>query len=302
MPPSDIVHVQHLGKAFGARRVLDDVSVSIHGGIVALLGPNGAGKTTLINILSTLLRPDRGTARVCGWDVVTDRRQVRACIAVTGQYAAVDDQLTGSENLVMMGRLFGLPAPLARRRADDLLAAFDLTSGRRQPVPHHSDGLRRSLDLAICLIRRQRVIFLDEPTTGLDTPSRQALWEQVRTIGRTGDTAILLTTQYLPEAEELADRVLVLDSGSIVADGTVGQLKAAVGADMIEIRDARGRIIRTVPTDGTAEAVTAVLGRLPTTTRVTVRAPSLDEVFLQLTGTGRLAELTGHDHQERTPA
>jgi ABC-2 type transport system ATP-binding protein len=228
------VNAVGIRKAFRATTVLDGVDLAVPSGqIVALLGPNGAGKTTLIRILATLLRPDAGTATVAGRDLLTDPVGVRQCISLTGQYAAVDDMLTGEENLRMMGRLRHLPPRAARDRAAGLLAQFDLEDARRRLVKTYSGGMRRRLDLAISLITRPELLFLDEPTTGLDPRSRDQLWSAVKALAGDGVT-VLLTTQYLAEAEELADNVAVLHQGRIVAEGTAEQLKSAAGATSLD--------------------------------------------------------------------
>jgi ABC-2 type transport system ATP-binding protein len=221
-------------KAFGAKTVLDGVDLAVpRGQIVALLGPNGAGKTTLIRILATLLRPDSGTATVAGHDLLADPVGVRRSISLTGQYAAVDDMLTGEENLRMMARLRHLGPREARDRAARLLMEFDLDDARRRLVKTYSGGMRRRLDLAASLIARPELLFLDEPTTGLDPRSRDQLWAAVRDLAGDGVT-VLLTTQYLAEAEQLADHVAVLHQGRIVAEGTADELKSAVGAASLD--------------------------------------------------------------------
>ena len=278
-----VIEIERLTKRYGDHVVLDGVDLRVGAGITALLGPNGAGKTTLVHVLSTLVRPDAGTARVLGHDVVAGARAVRGLIGVTGQYAAVDEMLTGAENLVMVARLLGLRVPEARRRASELLARFDLEDAARRRVSTYSGGMRRRLDLAMSLVRAPRVVFLDEPTTGLDARSRQTLWEEVRTLAAAGST-VLLTTQYLDEADALADRVVVLDDGQVVADGTPHQLKSQVGGEVVQVHAADGRVQDELPTDGTADDVRRVLAGLPADARVTVRRPSMDEVFLQLTG------------------
>jgi ABC-2 type transport system ATP-binding protein len=218
-----------LRKAFGSQTVLDGVDLAVPAGqIFALLGPNGAGKTTLIRILATLLRPDAGTATVAGRDLLADPAGVRRAISLTGQYAAVDDMLTGEENLRMMARLRHLPPRAARDRAAQLLAGFDLADARRRPVKTYSGGMRRRLDLAASLVTRPELLFLDEPTTGLDPRSRDQLWSEVRDLAAEGVT-VLLTTQYLAEAEQLADTVAVLHAGRVVAEGTAAQLKSGLG-------------------------------------------------------------------------
>jgi ABC-2 type transport system ATP-binding protein len=221
-------------KAFRGTTVLDGVDLAVPtGGIVALLGPNGAGKTTLIRILATLLRPDAGTATVAGHDLLADPVGVRRSISLTGQYAAVDDMLTGEENLRMMARLRHLPPRAARDRAASLLAGFDLADARRRLVKTYSGGMRRRLDLAVSLIARPELLFLDEPTTGLDPRSREQLWTAVAGLAADGVT-VLLTTQYLAEAEQLADHIAVLHQGRIVAEGTAAQLKSGLGVASLD--------------------------------------------------------------------
>jgi len=219
MPSELAIEAAGLEKSYGKLRVLDRVDLEApRGSVVALLGPNGAGKTTAVRILATLTRADAGRARVAGFDVVADRGQVRRHISLTGQHAAVDELQTGEENLRMMGRLAGLPGPAARRRAAELLERFDLTEAGRRTVAIWSGGMRRRLDLAAGLVGRPAVIFLDEPTTGLDPRSRQSVWQVVTGLATEGVT-VFLTTQYLEEADRLADRITVLDGGRVVADG-----------------------------------------------------------------------------------
>jgi ABC-2 type transport system ATP-binding protein len=228
------VNATGIRKAFGAKTVLDGVDLAVpKGQIVAMLGPNGAGKTTLIRILATLLRPDAGTATVAGHDLLADPVGVRRSISLTGQYAAVDDMLTGEENLRMMARLRQLPPRAARDRAVELLAQFDLADARRRLVKTYSGGMRRRLDLAVSLVARPELLFLDEPTAGLDPRSRDQLWSAVKDLARDGVT-VLLTTQYLAEAEQLADSVAVLHQGRIVAEGTAGALKSSLGVASLD--------------------------------------------------------------------
>jgi ABC-2 type transport system ATP-binding protein len=228
------VNAAGLSKAYGQKKVLDEVDLAVPAGqIFALLGPNGAGKTTLIRILATLLRPDAGTATVAGHDLLADPVGVRRAISLTGQYAAVDDMLTGEENLRMMARLRHLGPREARDRAARLLAEFDLADASRRLVKTYSGGLRRRLDLAISMVVRPELLFLDEPTTGLDPRSRDQLWSVVQRLAADGVT-VLLTTQYLAEAEQLADRIALLHQGRIVAEGTADQLKSAVGAASLD--------------------------------------------------------------------
>ncbi len=228
------VNALGIRKAFGAKMVLDGVDLTVpKGQIVALLGPNGAGKTTLIRILATLLRPDAGAATVAGRDLLADPVGIRRAISLTGQYAAVDDMLTGEENLLMMARLRHLGRREARDRAGMLLAEFRLADASRRLVKTYSGGMRRRLDLAASLITRPELLFLDEPTTGLDPRSRDQLWAAVRDLAGEGAT-VLLTTQYLAEAEQLASRVAVLQQGRIVAAGSAGQLKSGLGVASLD--------------------------------------------------------------------
>ncbi|MGL4743868.1 MAG: ATP-binding cassette domain-containing protein [Dermatophilaceae bacterium] len=274
---------ENLTKRYGPTVALDAVDLRAGPGVLALLGPNGAGKSTLVEVLATLRRPDGGRARVLGHDVATKAREVRRVIAVTGQQAAVDDVLTGRENLVMTGRLLGLPVRAARRRAAELLDRVDLAAAADRRVGTWSGGMRRRLDLATSLVVPPRLLMLDEPTTGLDARSRLALWDDVRALAATG-TSILLTTQYLEEADALADRVVVLDGGRVVADGSPEELKARVGGDRVLVHRPDGGVERELVTTGTADDVARVVGLLPPDARVTVRRPTLDEVFLRLTG------------------
>jgi ABC-2 type transport system ATP-binding protein len=228
------VDVRGLRKSFGDLTVLDGVDLAVRTGtITALLGPNGSGKTTTVGILSTLLRLDGGTAHVAGYDVVTQSGSVRASIGVTGQVSAVDDLLSGVENLRLMADLHHLGRRVGRERADALLAQFGLTDAARKPVATWSGGMRRKLDLAMTLMGSPAVVFLDEPTTGLDPRSRRTLWDEVRALAAAG-TTILLTTQYLEEADRLADRVAVLHGGRIVAEGTPAELKAVHDAGSLD--------------------------------------------------------------------
>jgi ABC-2 type transport system ATP-binding protein len=228
------VDVRGLRKSYGDQTVLDGVDLAVRAGTVtALLGPNGAGKTTTVGILSTLLAPDAGTVRVAGHDVVSEAQAVRGTIGVTGQVSAVDDLLTGRENLGLMASLHHLGRREGRERVDALLAQFGLTDAARKPVSTWSGGMRRKLDLAMTLVGTPSVVFLDEPTTGLDPRSRRTLWDEVRALVAAG-TTILLTTQYLEEADQLADRVAVLDRGRIVAEGTPEELKASHDAGSLD--------------------------------------------------------------------
>jgi daunorubicin resistance ABC transporter ATP-binding subunit len=287
MDDTPMIRTRGLQKAFGATPVLTAVDLTVpRGQVLGLLGPNGAGKTTTVEILSTLLRPDGGTATVAGHDVVREPERVRETISLTGQYAAVDELLTGRENLRLMARLAHLPRAAGRRRADELLELFDLVDAADRLVRTYSGGMHRRLDLAVSLLTRPQVIFLDEPTTGLDPRSRADLWEVVRDVVAGGAT-VLLTTQYLDEADALADRVAVLDRGRVIADGTAAELKRQVGAAHVELQLADGRTER-IATDASVPDVRRILAdverrALPVETwRVAV--PTLDDVFLTLTG------------------
>jgi ABC-2 type transport system ATP-binding protein len=302
------IEASGLEKSYGALKVLAGVDLQVEqGSVVALLGPNGAGKTTTVRILATLLRPDAGQARVAGFDVVRDRHLVRRRISLTGQYAALDGLQTGEENLRMMGRLCGLSAGQARRHARQLLAQFELAGASRRRVATWSGGMRRRLDLAASLIGHPSVIFLDEPTTGLDLRSRQAMWQVITGLAGSGVT-VLLTTQYLEEADQLADRIAVLDGGRVVAEGTPAQLKQRVAGQRLnlvltdvlafdEVARLLGkravvsdpdRLCIGVATDGSAANVRALLDEVDpqrhAVERFFVHSATLDDVFLALTG------------------
>ncbi|MDY0908727.1 ATP-binding cassette domain-containing protein [Microbacterium sp. CFBP9034] len=284
--PQRAIDVRGLRKAFGRQVVLDGLDLVVaRGEVFALLGPNGAGKTTAINILTTLVRPDAGSAVVAGVDVVRDPDAVKRRIGLTGQATAVDDVLTGTENVVMLGRLSGLSARAARRRAAELLARFDLTDAAAKRVGAYSGGMRRRLDLALSFVVTPEILFLDEPTTGLDTRSRRELWDVIRSLAQAG-TTVFLTTQYLDEADQLADRIAVLDGGRVVATGTAAQLKARIGGDTVELHDAHGELLHEVATDGTVSDLRRALDVLDESGAegvVSLRRPSLDDVFLALT-------------------
>ncbi len=302
------VEATGLEKSYGTTRVLAGVDLRVpRGSVFALLGPNGAGKTTTVRILSTLLRADAGQARVAGFDVASQRRQVRRGISLTGQFAAVDGLQTGEENLRMMGRLAGLPRWQARQRARELLAQFDLADAAGRKAETYSGGMRRRLDLAASLVGHPELIFLDEPTTGLDPRSRQQMWEVIAGFAGAGVT-IFLTTQYLEEADRLADRIAVMDGGRVVAEGTAAQLKRQVAGQRLDLvlhtaaayqelaRQLGRRAVRTDPgeltigvaTDGSAAQIRQLLDELDpgraTVTRFAVHTPTLDDVFLALTG------------------
>ncbi|KIL35800.1 ABC transporter ATP-binding protein [Cohnella kolymensis] len=282
-----MIEVKGLRKAFGDHVVLDGIDLSVpSGAIFALIGPNGAGKTTLIHILSTLVAPDSGSVRVAGHDVITDKEGVKQSISLTGQFAAVDEVLTAEENLRMMGRLCGLTAAEARRRAIELLASFDLTAAAHKRVKTYSGGMRRRLDLALSLVVTRPILFLDEPTTGLDTQSRRALWNDIRQLAAKGVT-VFLTTQYLEEADQLADAIAVIAGGRVVAQGTADELKSRVGGDVVELRDENDEIIREVPTGSSIREVKMTIDELvraaPEGSRVNIRRPSMEDVFVALT-------------------
>ena len=304
------IEASDLVKAFGKTRAVDGVDLAVPTGMVyGLLGPNGAGKTTIIRMLATLLRPDAGTARVLGYDIVAEADAVRGRVALTGQYASVDEDLTGLENLVLLGRLLGLPRPQARTRAGELLDVFGLAEAAGRLVNTYSGGMRRRLDIAASLVVTPQLLFLDEPTTGLDPRSRNQVWSIVRALATDG-TTVLLTTQYLEEADQLADRIAVIDHGSLIAEGTPGQLKASVGAGALQVRlrhpdqrveaervlsqalgvpvhlesDAAALSARVADPDRVAAALAELSRSGITVTDFALGQPSLDEVFLALTG------------------
>lgn len=280
------IEAQGLRKAFKEKTVVDGLDLTVaRGEVFALLGPNGAGKTTTINILTTLAVADSGSAKVAGWDVRTQATEVQRRISLTGQAAAVDDALTATENVVMFARLAGLGRAAAKQHAADLIAQFDLTDAASRMVRTFSGGMRRRLDLALSFVVTPEVLFLDEPTTGLDTRSRRALWDIIRVLARAG-TTVFLTTQYLEEADQLADRIAVLHDGRIAALGTPAELKARVGGDTVELHDAHGDLLREIPTDGTVTDLRRALDLLDEAGEdgvVTLRHPTLDDVFLAVT-------------------
>ncbi|GHA60614.1 daunorubicin resistance protein DrrA family ABC transporter ATP-binding protein [Streptomyces tendae] len=301
------ITVEGARKRYGNKNALDGLDLTVARGTVhGVLGPNGAGKTTLVRILSTLLRPDAGRVEVAGHDVVAEAYAVRLRIGLLGQHAALDEELGGRQNLEMFGRLHHLGARRARARADELLARFDLADTGRKPVTAYSGGMRRRLDLAASLITEPEVLFLDEPTTGLDPRGRAEVWDSVRSLVGAG-TTVLLTTQYLEEADQLADRISVVDAGRVVADGTADELKAATGGDRVDVvlRDAGqlGAAVALLPLTGVRVDADRRLLSAPVTDRmaalsgvvraleeagieaedVALRRPTLDEVFLHLT-------------------
>ncbi len=311
MGTEQAVAAEGLGKRFGPVRALAGVDLAVPAsGVLGLLGPNGAGKTTLVRILATLLRPDQGRARVCGLDVTRQPDQVRRLVGLSGQYAAVDAFLTGRENLRMVGRLAGLGRTAARRRADELLERFDLGEAAGRVARTYSGGMRRRLDVAASLVARPAVVFLDEPTTGLDPRGRVGLWRLLGELTSQG-ASVLLTTQYLEEADRLADQLVVMDHGRVIASGTAAALKAQVGGDRLELQAPPGadpaRLAAAMAGLGAgAPAVDRALGRvvvpvadgpgvLPEVAArlaagglrvadLALRRPTLDDVFLALTG------------------
>jgi ABC-2 type transport system ATP-binding protein len=315
------IEAHGLTKSYGKVRALAGIDLRVtEGTMYGLLGPNGAGKTTAIRILTTLLQPDGGTAQVAGYDVVRQADELRAVIGLTGQFAAIDGNLTGRENLILIGRLYHLDIRDIRQRATDLLERFELAEAADRPARTYSGGMKRRLDLAASLVGRPRVLFLDEPTSGLDPRSRIALWEIIGALVREG-TTILLTTQYLEEADRLADRIAVIDVGKVIAEGTSDELKAMIGGEVVEVRLAREPSEH--PRDGSADGLDRALAllrdlaiaepvldreahaiRLPVrggakilaeairrvddggfeVTDLSLHRPTLDDVFLTLTG------------------
>ncbi|NDJ78925.1 MAG: ATP-binding cassette domain-containing protein [Chloroflexi bacterium] len=329
---TEAIIVEEVHKRFGDVHALAGVSLSIpEQTVFALLGPNGAGKTTLVNVLTTLLFPDAGHASVLGLDVVNDRQHLRNVIGLAGQYAAVDQYLTGRENLIMVGELYHLGRATARKRADELLVRFSLVDAADRPAKTYSGGMRHRLDLAASLVGNPKVLFLDEPTTGLDPRTRLDMWNLIRELVREG-TTLMLTTQYLEEADELADQIAVIDEGRIIAEGTADALKSQIGKDVLELRiEDNGRlsdaaaVLRSVsseelqtepetgrlflPVTNGASTVIDVVRRLDSAAidlaELSLRRPSLDDVFLSLTG--RRAQehangQTGHPADQPQPA
>ncbi|HET9381144.1 MAG TPA: ATP-binding cassette domain-containing protein [Streptomyces sp.] len=303
---SDAVSAVGLRKAYGGTTVLDGIDLRVPAGSVfALLGPNGAGKTTVVKVLSTLVRADGGELRVGGYDLATHAQDARAVIGVTGQFSAVDGLITGEENMLLMADLHHLPRKEGRRVARDLLARFDLADAAGRPASTYSGGMKRRLDIAMTLVGGPRIIFLDEPTTGLDPRSRHTMWQIVRELV-SGGVTVFLTTQYLDEADELADRIAVLDGGRIVAEGTADELKRIVPGGHVRLRFSDPAAHRTaadalreaardddaltlqIPSGGSQRELRSLLGRLDAAgveaDQLTVHTPDLDDVFFALTG------------------
>lgn len=303
------VTAKGLTKSYGEVKALAGVDLSIpQGTILGLLGPNGAGKTTTVRILSTLLKPDSGSAEIAGVNILEDPAHAREIIGLSGQYAAVDENLTGRENLIMVGRLFRLPKNIAIEKSDQLLEKFNLTDAANRVVKTYSGGMRRRLDLASALIADPTVLILDEPTTGLDPRSRLLMWGIIRDLVKEG-TTVLLTTQYLEEADQLADKIMVIDHGKVIAEGTASELKKQIGGERIEVKVPIDQVTRaneilskigsgpvivdvehlTVPVEGKGgskivDAVRALDAENITIEEIQLRQPTLDEVFLTLTG------------------
>ncbi|MEM7133706.1 MAG: ATP-binding cassette domain-containing protein [Chloroflexota bacterium] len=304
------IEINNLRKSYGQTEVLKGLNLSIEqGSLLALLGPNGAGKTTTVRILATLLRFNAGTARVFGHDVVREADAVRRRVSLTGQFASVDEELTGLENLVLVARLLGYSWTDAKHRAAGLIQAFGLAEAGQRQVKHYSGGMRRRLDIAASIVVSPDLLFLDEPTTGLDPRSRRYIWDVIRTL-RAAGTTVLLTTQYLEEADELADRIVIIDNGMIIADGTPGQLKSSVGLGILRIRlnkaeqqplaaqlvlqtlgitaqvepDPAALSVQVADPEPVAKIFTALSEADIVLTEFSLEQPSLDEVFLALTG------------------
>ncbi|MGW7416568.1 ATP-binding cassette domain-containing protein [Streptomyces sp. NPDC054863] len=330
-PGTHAIEVRGLVKHYGDTKALDGVDLDVREGtVLGVLGPNGAGKTTLVRCLSTLVRPDAGTATVAGFDVVRQPRQLRRTIGLTGQYASVDEKLSGWENLYMIGRLLDLSRKDARKRSDDLLERFSLTEAAKKPAGQYSGGMRRRLDLAASMIGQPAVLYLDEPTTGLDPRTRNEVWAEVQRMVGEGVT-VLLTTQYMEEAEQLASELTVIDRGRVVAEGKVDELKAKVGGRTLQIRPsdpaqlhAMAGAIREAGLDGVAgaqplpaegllyvpilsdEQLTSVVGLLGSRgfaiADIGTHLPSLDEVFLAITGEKSSESDELHDVKEEVAA
>jgi ABC-2 type transport system ATP-binding protein len=308
--PEFAIETEGLVKIFGKTRAVDGVDLAVRPGTVyGMLGPNGAGKTTTVRMLATLLQPDGGTARILGHDLVREANEVRSRVSLTGQFASVDEDLTGYENLILLARVLGYNRKQARERATELLEAFDLAEAGNRQVKTYSGGMRRRLDIASSIVVTPDLLFLDEPTTGLDPRSRNQVWDIVRTLVSDG-TTVLLTTQYLDEADQLADRIAIIDHGKVIADGTISEIKASVGAGSLQVRlgnpeqrpvaqsmlnntlgvpvhlesDPAGLSARVSDADIVARAFGQLAGAGIDVTGFSLGQPSLDEVFLALTG------------------
>ena len=303
-----IIHATGIAKSYGSQTVLSGVDITVpEGTVTALLGPNGAGKTTLVRILTTLTTPDSGTATIAGFDLRQNPDKVRSVISLAGQYAAVDESLTGEENLLLMTRLWHLDRRTGARRRRDLLERFGLMDARNKPVGTYSGGMRRKLDLALSLVGNPRIIFLDEPTTGLDPRSRATMWDMVKELTATGVT-IFLTTQYLEEADQLADSIVMIDGGRVIAKGTAEELKYRIASDVLELqfpdRESAARAASVigpnavvhatkpdslnVASNGHPDQLRLLLNALASqhivVAKVAINKPTLDDVFLELTG------------------
>jgi ABC-2 type transport system ATP-binding protein len=306
------IETRGLTKTFGDNRAVDGIDLSVRqGAIFGVLGPNGAGKTTAVRVLATLLKPDGGSARVLGHDVVSEAHEVRRRISLTGQFASVDEDLTGTENLVLLARLLGHSRAAAKSRAAELLAAFGLEEAGNRQVKEYSGGMRRRLDIAASIIVTPELLFLDEPTTGLDPRSRNQVWDIIRALVA-GGTTVLLTTQYLNEADTLADRIAVIDHGKVIAEGTSAELKASVGSGVVHVRlaepsrrddarqilaaslgspvdldsEPRGLTARVADPDRAGPALAELARAGIPVSDFSLGQPSLDEVFFALTGRG----------------